>query len=367
MANLSVPYVDLSAQQREIEDELFSAARDVFRSGQFILGPHVEAFERAFAAFCGARHCIGVSNGTSALVLALRALRIGPGDDVITVPNAFVATAAAIELAGARPVFVDVRDDFTMEPELLRAAVTSKTRAIIPVHLTGRPAAMEEILGVAGSIPVIEDAAQAVGSRLRERHVGTFGVCGAFSMHPLKTLNACGDAGAIVTDDDALAEALRKARNHGLRDRNTCDTFSLNARIDELQAALLRVKLRKLPAWIERRRFLFQNYRRALEGIVEFPPPERPGEFIAPAATVIQADRRDALQAFLLENGIGSKIDYPVPIHLQPAAQHLGYERGAFPVAERQAGRILSIPQYPEMTDGQQAAVIDAIRTFYAP
>jgi dTDP-4-amino-4,6-dideoxygalactose transaminase len=366
---LKVPYVDLPAQHARLKTRLLEAVGRVLDHASFILGPEVELFENRFAALCGAAHAVGVNSGTDALLLALTTLGIGPGDEVITVPNSFVATASCIALAGARPVFVDVGPDYLMDPEALEAAITPRTRAIMPVHLTGRPADMGRILQVARrhGLAVIEDCAQAVGAAWEGHPVGSQGTIGCFSLHPLKNLNACGDAGVLTTQDAALAERLRRARNLGLRDRNHCQQFSGNSRLDTLQAALLLVKMDYLEEWTSARQANARFYRQALAGLegLELPFPERPQERSVYHLFVVQAEDRDRLQAYLAERGVGTAVHYPVPIHLQPAAAYLGWGPGSFPRAERQATRILSLPVYPELSSEQRHYVAACIREFY--
>ena len=360
-----VRYVDLAAQHRALRDELMAAVEGVLLRGDFILGGDVAAFEAEFAAYCGTRFAVGVANGTDSIVLSLRALGIGPGDEVITAPNSFFASASAVVLAGATPIFVDVRDDYNLDPDLLEAAITPRTRAIQVVHLTGRPADMDPILAVARAhgLAVIEDAAQAVGAEYRGRRVGSFGALGSFSLHPLKNLSACGDAGILTTDDEGLYRYLLKARNHGLRNRDECEFWSLNSRLDTLQAALLRVKLRHLETWTEARRQNAAYYTERLSDVVEIPvdPPHYRSVF---HTFVVQADRRDALRDHLQARGVETKVHYPIPIHQQDAAA--GLHAGRFPVAEAQAGRIISLPIYPELTEAQRETVVDAVREFYA-
>jgi dTDP-4-amino-4,6-dideoxygalactose transaminase len=369
MAVQSVPYVDLAAQHAPLRQELLDAVGRVIDHGQFILGPEVEQFEAAFAALCGSRHAVAVASGTDALVLALRALRIGPGDEVITAPNSFVASASAIALVGARPVFVDVRDDYNLDPELIPDAVTPRTRAILPVHLTGRPAAMERICEIASrhGLAVVEDCAQAVLAELGGRQVGTFGDIGCFSLHPLKTLNAMGDAGVLTTDDDETAHQLRLLRNLGLEERDDAVLWSANSRLDSIQAATLLVKLRYARGWTNARRrnaVMYRNGLAGIEGVVV--PSERPEEFSVYHTFVIQAEDRDGLRNHLSAAGIGTAVHYPVPIHLQTVARSLGYGSGDFPEAERQADRIVSLPVYPELTTAQLDRVTAEIRAFVA-
>jgi dTDP-4-amino-4,6-dideoxygalactose transaminase len=366
---LRIPYTNLAVQHVALRDELLAAAGRVLDHGKFILGPEVEEFEGRFAALCGVDHAVGVGNGTDALVLALRVLNIGAGDEVITPPNSFVASAAAIALVGARPVFVDVADDLNIDVSLIEAAITPRTRAILPVHLTGRPAQMGPLMKIARdhNLRVIEDCAQAVCAESDGRRVGSFGDVGCFSLHPLKTLNACGDGGVLTTADPAIARRLRELRNLGLETRDECVEWSGNSRLDTLQAALLLVKLAHLDDWTERRRAHAATYRQLLDGVrgIELPV-VRSTERAVHHTFVIQADRRADLRAFLSECGVGTQIHYPVPIHLQSAARDLGYGPGSFPVAESQAGRILSLPVYPELTAGELALVASSIRSFYS-
>jgi dTDP-4-amino-4,6-dideoxygalactose transaminase len=339
----------------------------VIDSGAFVLGPHVQQFEDAFAALCGTRFAIGVASGTDALVLALRALGVGPGDEVITAPNSFVSTAGAIALVGARPVFVDVRDDYNLDPDQLGSVVTPRTRAILPVHLTGRPAAMAEICAFAEThgLAVVEDCAQAVLAAANGRRVGSFGDVGCFSLHPLKTLNAIGDAGVLTTNDPQLAEKLRLLRNIGLVSREDAVVWSPNSRLDTVQAAVLLVKLRYTEAWTEARRRNADLYRAGLAGIAGIRTPEdAPGEHAVYHTFVVQAEERDELRRHLDAHGIGTAVHYPTPIHLQTVGRELGYRPGDFPVTEAQAERILSLPVYPELTADQLGRVVAGIRAF---
>ncbi len=361
-----VPFVALDRQQRALRAELMAAIGDVLDRGQYILGAEVERFETAFAALCATGFAVGTSDGTSALVLALRALGIGPRDEVITAPNSFVASASCIALCGATPVFADVCDDLNLDPDRVAAAVTPRTRAIIPVHLTGRPAAMDRITAIAARhhLDVVEDAAQAVGARIHGRPVGSWGALGCFSLHPLKTLGALGDGGIVTTSDAGLARVLRMDRNHGLRDRDLVERWGFNDRLDALQAAILNVKLSHLRAWIEAKRRLAARYHEGLRHVVAVPE-ERAGEECVYTTYVIRADRRDDLQRWLAARGIDTKVHYPTPLHLQEAARDLGYRAGDFPVTERLATEILSLPIYPGLTDDEQEAVIMGVRSFY--
>ncbi|MFH2204176.1 MAG: DegT/DnrJ/EryC1/StrS family aminotransferase [Elusimicrobiota bacterium] len=363
---MRVPYVDFKAQYAAHAPQLIGAARRILSGGEYILGREVEVFEERFARLCGVRHAVGVSNGTDALVLVLKAGGVGPGDEVLTVPNSFVATASSIELAGARPVFIDVGDDQLMDPERLARAVTRRTRAIVPVHLTGRCCDMRAILTVARKhrLLVVEDAAQAVGAKFRGRPAGSLGRAACFSFHPLKNLNAAGDAGAVVTDSGPLARRLRLLRNHGMQSRNKIVAVGYNARLDALQAGFLNARLRILSEVIGRRRRNAQQYREGLRGVVGLPP-ETADRWDTYHLFVIQCDRRDALKSFLKTRGISSAVHYPKPLHLQPAFRHLGYHRGSFPRVERQAARVLSLPVHQCLSRRQIAHVVSAVREFY--
>lgn len=366
---VKVPYLDLAAQHRPLKAELLEAVGSVIDRGQFILGPEVAAFEAGLAAVCGTKHAVGLNSGTDALILALRALGVGPGDEVITAANSFVASASCIALAGATPVLVDVREDYNMDPGALERAVTPRTKAVMPVHLTGRPADMDPIQAVAKKhrLFVVEDCAQAIAAEYRGRRVGSFGSVGCFSLHPLKTLNACGDGGAAVTDDPVLRDKILLMRNLGLQSRENCTVWSSNSRLDTIQAAMLLVKLKHLDAWTDGRRRNAAFYQEALAGIPGLAfPLDQAFEKAVYHTFIIQADRRDELKAFLSARGIDTAIHYPRPIHLQDAASPLAKPLGSFPAAERQAGRILSLPVYPELTREQLQWVAASIREFYA-
>jgi dTDP-4-amino-4,6-dideoxygalactose transaminase len=363
-----IPYVDLATQTAGIKAGLLRAIEDVLDSGKFILGPQVDAFEREFASVHGARFAVGVASGLDALTLSLCALGIGTGDEVITPANSFVGSTSCITLAGATPVFADVGDDYNIDPGSIERAITPRTRAIIPVHLTGRPARMDAIMEIAlrRGLVVVEDAAQAVGAKLGGRSVGTFGRTGAFSLHPLKTLGACGDGGIVLTDDREIADRLRLLRNHGLRTREDCVEFAPNSRLDTLQAAILLAKLPYLEAWTNARRANVERYRRGLANVPGVTVPgDRDGEEAVYHTLVILANRREKLRAYLSERGIGTQVHYPVPIHLSTAAKSLGYCAGDFPKTEWQAQRILSVPVYHGLLPEDVDFVCRAIAAFY--
>ena len=364
---LTVPYVDLGGLHRGIKAELLAAVETVLERGDFILGREVADFEERFAELCGTRHAVGVNSGTDALILALRALDIGSGHEVIVPANSFVATASAVAIVGARPVFVDVGADYNLDPRLIEAAVTPRTRAIVPVHLTGRPAAMDEIAAVAdrNGLQVIEDAAQAVLARYRDRPVGSLGTVGCFSLHPLKTLSACGDGGVLTTDDGELAARVRMLRNVGQRAPGDVVAWSGNSRLDTVQAAMLLVKLAHVEEWTARRRANAALYQAALSGLPGFEVPvDAPAEWAVYHTFVAQSDNRDELRAYLADRGVQSHVHYPLPIHLQPACSELGYARGDLPATERQASRILSLPVHTRLTEDQLEYVAASVRAF---
>jgi dTDP-4-amino-4,6-dideoxygalactose transaminase len=362
---LQVPFVDLAAQYAAISGQVVEAMARVLTDTDFILGHDVELFEREFAEFCEADYAVGVDSGTSALELALRACDIGPGDEVITAANTFIATALAISYTGATPVFVDIDPDtYNMDPRLLEKAITPRTRAIIPVHLYGQPADMDPILDIARSrnLSVIEDACQAHGARYKGRRVGSLGHLAAFSFYPAKNLGAYGDGGMVVTNDKALAESIKLMRNYGQREKNTHLLRGFNRRLDTLQAAVLRVKLRHLDKWNEERR---QHARRYTQYLSDTP-------FVAPFEAeygepvyhlyVIRTQDRDGLRGYLQQQGISTGIHYPTPIHLQEAYRDLGYHRGSFPIAEEYAEQVLSLPMYAELSPGLIRHVTESLR-----
>ena len=363
-----IPYIDLKSQHASLKSELLSSIGEVIDDGNFILGEQVTEFERQFAQLCGVTYAVGVNSGTDALILALKAIGVRSGDEVITVPNSFVASTTCIRVLGARPVFVDVGDDYNIDPNKIADAITATTKAIIPVHLTGRPCNMEPILAIAKEkgIAVVEDAAQAVLAEYQGKRVGSLGTVGCFSLHPLKNLGACGDGGVLVTDDAELYEKLKVMRNIGLRTRDDCVLWSHNSRLDTLQAAILLVKLRYLHEWAEQRRENARYYQTQLAGIPQIQvPPEREWEKCVYHTFVIQAERRDQLRQFLSDRSIGTAIHYPVPIHLSTAGKELGYTAGSFPIAEMQSRRILSLPIYQELTVEQLEQVCHNIKLFY--
>ncbi len=356
-----VPLLDLVAEYEPLRETVLRTIDGVFSSGRLYQGPQTLGLEEEWAAYCGVSHGVACSSGTDALILALQACDIGPGDEVITVSHTFIATVASIAAVGATPVFVDIDPQtYTMDVSQLSAAATAKTKAVIPVHLYGHPVDMEPVLEFASErgIAVIEDTAQAHGATYRGRRVGGLGQVGCFSFVFTKNLRAYGDAGMLVTDDQAIAERARCLRDHGRSGKYEHVSFGWNARIDEVQAAVLRLKIPLLDGWIARRRSHAQVYGKALAEAGVAVPLESPDVTHVYHQYVIQTDGRDGLRQQLADRGIETGVHYPIPCHLQEACRHLGYGAGALPETERCAGRILSLPVYPEMTEEQQTQVV---------
>lgn len=362
-----VRYVDFPAQYAEEKEDILALVDDVFGAGAFVGGEHIGRFEEQIADYVGVKHAIALNSGTDALILVMKGYGIGPGDEVITPPNSFVASTAAIVAVGATPVFVDVQPDQNIDAGGIEAAISPETRAIMPVHLTGRVCEMDRIMEIAehNDLKVIEDAAQSFGSRYQDKMSGAIGHAGCFSAHPLKNLNAAGDAGFVTTDDDDLAARLRLLRNHGLKDRETVVEWGTVSRLDNLQAGLLAMRLGRTAGVIEKRRANAALYRELLAGTDVFIPPCREPEFNTFHTFVVQVDRRDELCAFLAERGIETAVHYPVPIHLQPAAASLGFEEGDFPVTESQAARIVSLPVHQFLSEDDVRYVASTIEAFY--
>lgn len=366
-SDLAVSYVDLQSQFEEERDELMPIVEGVLASGQFVGGDAIAELETKTAEFVGVEHCVALNSGTDALTLGLRCLDIGPGDEVITPPNSFIASTGAIMHVGATPVFIDVADDQNLEPNHLEDLITPRTKAIMPVHMTGRICDMDPIVEIAErhGFRIIEDAAQSMGSTYKGRKSGTFGDIGCFSCHPLKNLNACGDGGLLTTDDPDIAARATRLRNHGLIDRETATEFGYVSRMDTLQAAILAHRHRHLDDVIGRRRKNVALYRELLDEAIAFIPPCRDYEFNTFVLFVAQFDRRDELQAHLADRKIGTAVHYPIPIHLQPAAKSLGHRPGDFPVVEMQAGKILSLPHHQFLTERQIHHVCETINAFF--
>ena len=360
--NQPVPFNDLRAQYRALQADIDAAMARVLDSGWYILGKEVAAFETEFAAYCGTAGCVAVNSGTDALHLALRACDIGPGDEVITVAHTAVATVAAIRMVGATPVLVDIDpDSFTMDPVAAAAAITPRTKAIVPVHLYGQPAALDEILALAYSknLRIIEDSAQAHGATVSGQRAGSVGDLGCFSFYPTKNLGALGDGGAVVGNDPALLEKVRLLREYGWSpaDRYVSQIEGVNSRLDELQAAILRVKLPQLDAWNARRQAIAARYDASLAHALRVPS-ACPARGHVYHLYVVRTPHRDALRAALTKQGIGTGIHYPVPVHQQPAYRHLPAQ---LPVTEQIAGEILSLPMHPFLSDADVDVVIETV------
>jgi dTDP-4-amino-4,6-dideoxygalactose transaminase len=363
-APTTVPFMNLPAQYAVIREEIGQALQEVLDSSAYVLGPKVSAFERAFADYVGVKHCVGVNSGTSALHLALLGAGVGTGDEVITVPMTFIATSWAISYAGATPVFVDVDPvTYVMDVEQVERRITPRTRALLPVHLYGQPADLDPLfeIGRRHGIPVIEDTAQAHGARYREQGAGSLGLCGCFSFYPGKNLGAYGEAGAVVTNDNAIAARMRALRDHAQQQRYHHDEIGFNYRMDAFQAAVLSVKLKHLEEWTESRRLLAARY---LEALAELPlqlPSEAPDRRHVWHLFVTLLADRDRVRKELEGRGIQTGLHYPVPLHLQKAYRHLGHSEGDFPVAERIGRECLTLPLFPELTSQQQDAVCEAL------
>ncbi len=366
---MNVPFLDLKAQHQPIQDEINQAIGKVFARTAFILGDEVGQFEREFAAYCDIEHAVGVDSGLSALKLALNAYNIGPGDEVIVPANTFIATAAAVTFVGARVVLVDVEPStFNIDPERIEAAITPNTKAIIPVHLYGVPADMDRICEIAArhNLIVIEDACQAHGAYYKGKRVGTFGHAAAFSFYPGKNLGAAGDAGMLVTHDAEIAARVRVMRNCGQREKYIHVDSPYNHRMDTIQAAVLSIKLKHLDDWNDGRRRAAALYNQLLQDAgVETPTVS---DDVVPVwhLYVILADNRDQLKDHLTAKGIGTGMHYPIPLHLQPFYENLGYHEGDFPITESYAGRLLSLPMFAELSEEAVETVADAIKEFVA-
>ncbi|WP_396623796.1 DegT/DnrJ/EryC1/StrS family aminotransferase [Luteitalea sp.] len=370
---MQVPLLDLAAQYAPIRDAVVEAVTRVVDTQKFILGPEVERFEAEAASYLGARHAIGVTSGTDALLVAMMALDLGPGDEVIVPTYSFFATAGCVSRTGATPVLVDIDPvTYNLDVEAVRRAVTPRTRAIVPVHLYGQAAEMDALMALAAEhgLTVIEDAAQALGATYGGRALGTIGHFGCFSFYPSKNLGAAGDAGLVTVNDDDLAARVRLLRVHGAQRTYHHEKVGGNFRMAAVQAAVLGVKLRHLDAWTEARRRNADRYRALFAslapGVPVTLPVERPGRRHIYNQFVIRAERRDGLRDHLRAHGVGCEIYYPVPFHLQPCFAYLGVPAGALPVSERAAAETLALPIYSELTEAQQAYVVETIAAFYA-
>jgi dTDP-4-amino-4,6-dideoxygalactose transaminase len=363
---IKVPFVDFKRRYSLHRKEILEAVDTVFSSGSYILGGFVEAFEQAIAEYLDCPYVLGVANGTDAIILGLKAFDIGVGDEVIIPVNSFIASAGAVAAVGATPVFCDVNDDLNINTDQISSLITSKTKAIMPVHLTGRPADMQAIMVLAKqhNLIVIEDAAQSIGASFQGQKTGTIGDMGTFSLHPLKNLFAYGDAGIITTRNKELYNKLKLMRNHGLADRDTCVSWGLNSRLDSVQAKLALIGLKYLDEWTARRRKTAKLYQDSLSTLLKVPF-DNEHSFSVYHNFVALTEQRDALMRSLKGKEIETKIHYPIPMHLQPAAASLGYKKGDFPVAEKLTNEMVSLPICSELNDEQIRYVIRQIEIFF--
>lgn len=366
-ATVKVPFIDLKQRYEEEKTELLACVERVVSQGHFVLTQEVSEFEEQAAKYVGVKHVIGLNSGTDALMMALWAYGIGKGDEVITTPVSFVATTGSIVHVGATPVYVDVRDDQIIDPTKIEAAITPRTKAIMPVHWIGRIADMDAIMAIAKkhNLLVIEDAAQTMGAYYNGKHGGSFGHAAAFSAHPLKNLNALGDGGFMGTNDDEVARKVRLYRTHGLESRDDCVLYGVNSRLDSLNAEVLKFRLQRLKSIVDRRRHNVALYTKLIKQGPIMIPPEKTQEHNSYVMFITQADDRDKLKAYLAEHGIESLVYYGTALHLHRAAAKLGYKKGSLPVAERQCDRVLALPHHQHLTEDQIAYVADKVNKFY--
>jgi dTDP-4-amino-4,6-dideoxygalactose transaminase len=365
-----VPLFDLKRQWHEVKDDVHAALERIFASQQFILGPEVAELEKGCAAYLKVKRAIGVSSGTDALLAALMALKVGPGDEVITTPWTFFASAGVIHRLNARPVLVDIDPrDYNMDSVTLAAAITPKTKAIMPIHLYGQAADMDAIKRVAGAIPIVEDCCQAIGTEYNGVPVGGIGMFGCFSFFPTKNLGAFGDGGLVTTQDESLGELMVDMRQHGMRPKYHHRFVGGNFRLDGIQAAILRAKLPRLPGWIAKRQQGARHYGRLFDeaGLLGYitPPAELPGRGHTYHQYVVRAEKRDALREYLGKRGLGTEIYYPVSLHEQECFAYLGYTKGSFPQSEKAQAEVLALPIFPEVEASERERVVDGMRSFY--
>ena len=363
---MKIPYVNLGLQHKEIKIEILTEVEKLLDSGMFILGGITAEFEQKFADLCGVKHAIGVSNGTISLMLCMQAVGIKEDDEVITTSNSYLSYASSIALVGAKPIFADVDDTMNISIDSLKSKITDKTKAIIPVHLTGRSADMDAINKIAKehNLIVIEDAAQAVGAKYKGKVTGSLGDFGSFSLHPLKNLGACGDAGIITTNNDEYASWLKKARTHGMKNRDECEFWSYNARIDAMQAAILNVKVDHVEKWNNRRLEIANRYNEVLNDHVIIPENCIDYQSVY-HAYIIQTSKRDELMKFLIDSGIDCKIHYPIAIHQQESAKYLNVSDADLPRTDRMIQEILSIPVHHNLTDIEVDYICDKLNAFF--
>ncbi len=367
MAAVKVPFIDLKQRYEEEKTELLACVDRVLKEGHFILTQEVNEFEEAAQKYVGVKHVVGLNSGTDALMMALWAHGIGKGDEVITTPISFVASTSSIIHVGARPVYVDVREDQIIDPSKIEAAITPRTKAILPVHWIGRIADMDAIMEIARKhkLVVIEDAAQTMGAYWKSKHGGSFGHAAAFSAHPLKNLNALGDGGFMGTNDDEVARKVKLYRNHGLESRDNVTMYGVNSRLDSLNAEILKFRLTRLKSVVDRRRRNAQLYTKLIKQGPIMIPAEKPHEHISYVMFITQADNRDKLKDYLAGLGIETLVYYGSALHLHKAAANLGYKKGDFPIAERQCERVLALPHHQHLTEDQIAYVAESVNKFY--
>ena len=362
---MKVPFVNIGLQYKSLKEEIIIKLDQVLSQGDYILGKELEIFEKEFSIYCNTKFAVGVGSGTDALFLSMKALNIGEGDEVIIPVNTFVSTASTVANVRAQPIFVDVLDDFNIDPYKIEKVITKNTKAIIPVHLTGRIANMDQINQIAkeNNLHVIEDAAQAIGASMMNKKSGSFGLIGCFSLHPLKNLHIYGDGGMVTTNNENIYELIKKLRNHGLKNRDECEFWGYNSRLDNIQAAIARIKLLHIDQINNKFKEIAKIYSKELQNIVNVPSEDKNKTSVF-HRYIIQHPNRNKLKKFLEENGIETKINYPIPLHLQKAASDLGYKIGDFPNAEKQSELILSLPIYAELDDNQIYYVIEKIKKF---
>ena len=367
MSDFKVPFIDLAQRYAEEREEILACIDRVLAKGHLVLTEEVGEFEAAVCAYTGAKHCVALNSGTDALMIGLWAMGVGRGDEVITTPVSFVASTGAIAHVGATPVYADVRDDQNLDPAEIEKKITPRTKAIMPVHWIGRVADMDAIMAVAQrhKLKVIEDAAQTMGAYYKGRHGGTFGTVGAISAHPLKNLNALGDGGFMLTNDDEIAHQAKLYRNHGQEGRDNCVIFGVNSRLDVLNAEVLKFRLKRVKEVVDKRRHNAALYRKLIKPGHIFIPEEKQHEVVSYVMFITQAEDRDRLQKYLADRGVQTLVYYGTALHLHKAAARFGYKRGDFPVAERQCDRVLALPHMQYLSEDQIGYAADCVNKFY--